>query len=82
MKEGLTFTLTISQVDKQLYHEAATAVTLPGADGELTILPHHEPLITLLKPGIILVQHNSSQKQFVISKGLCEVHNNCVTILV
>lgn len=77
-----TFTLTISKVHEQLFHDEALSVTVPGSEGEMTILAHHEPLITILKSGTIIVRTAEIVKQFTIKKGLLETSNGQVTIMV
>lgn len=77
-----TFTLTISRVDEQLFNGEAYSVTLPGEKGQLTVLAHHEALITLLRKGTITVRTTEEPKTFEIGKGMCEISNNQVTILV
>lgn len=77
-----TFTLTISRVDEQLFNGPSHSVTIPGAKGELTILAHHEPIIFLLKKGIITVRTEEGEQKFPIERGMCEVSNNQVTVLV
>ena len=72
----------ISRVDRQLFSGEATSVTLPGAAGVLTILPRHEPLIALLAGGAITVRTAEGEKEFTIEKGLLEVSDNRVTVLV
>ena len=82
MKEEKSFKLTISRVDEQLYSGNANAVTLPGTEGELTILAYHEPLVTMLKKGTVIVREGESVKRFSIDKGLLETSGNQVTVLV
>lgn len=82
MIEQATFTLTISEVDDLLFQGEAHSVTVPGVAGEMTLLARHEPLIALLKAGTVTVRANGEEKQFSIKKGLLEVSNNHVTVLV
>jgi F-type H+-transporting ATPase subunit epsilon len=82
MQQTTTFTLTISRVDSLLFRGDAQSVTLPSASGQLTILAKHEPLIALLKKGIITVRTGGEEKQFEIEKGLLEASNSHVTVLV
>ena len=82
MATSLTFTLTISRVDEMLFSGAAQSVTLPGEAGQLTLLAEHEPIITLLKNGMITVRAEGGDHTFQIGKGICEVSGNQVTILV
>lgn len=77
-----TFTLTISEVDDLLFQGEAHSVTVPGTAGEMTLLAKHEPLIALLKAGTITVRIDGEEKQYPIKKGLLEVSNNRVTVLV
>jgi F-type H+-transporting ATPase subunit epsilon len=37
--------------DGEVYHEDVAMVVLPGIEGELGILPRHQPLVTLLAVG-------------------------------
>ncbi len=82
MKHEATFTLTITRVDERLFDGEASSVTIPGDKGQLTILAHHEPIIVLLKGGIISVRTCDGERVFEIARGMCEVSNNQVTILV
>ena len=80
--------LHIAQVNNVLFEGEVESVTLPGVDGELTILGHHEPLITTLKEGTITVrpQKDSSEaigeQTFPIEKGILEISNNKAVVLV
>lgn len=80
--KGNTFKLTISKVNEQLFSGDALSVNVPGTEGEMTILANHEPLITILKNGVITVQTNIESKSFTIEKGLLETSNGQVTVLV
>ena len=48
--------VVIAKVDEIYFDGEADSVTLPGAEGEMTVLPEHEPLITTLKAGVITVR--------------------------
>jgi F-type H+-transporting ATPase subunit epsilon len=56
-------------------------IVAPGADGQLTILPRHAPLITLLEPGELRIRRRGEERAFAISGGFMEVHNSRVRIL-
>ncbi len=79
---GNTFKLTIAKVNEQLFSGDALSVNVPGTEGEMTILANHEPLITMLKKGIITVRDGENAKTFSIEKGLLETSNGQVTVLV
>ena len=82
MKQEKTFKVTISKVNEQLFNGDVHSVTFPGTEGQLTILAHHEALITLLKKGTIVVRTLDGEQNFGVEKGLIEVSNGQVTVLV
>jgi F-type H+-transporting ATPase subunit epsilon len=77
------FTVTVTNVSGALFDGSATLLTVPTVMGDATILAHHEPLIALLKEGIITVLTNDGKKEtFMIVTGILEVSNNHATVLV
>lgn len=77
-----TFHLIISSVAETQFDGAAVSATFPGAEGELTVLPHHEPLVTTLKPGRISVRLASGDtKEFPNENGILECSGNRVVVL-
>lgn len=42
------------------------SITIPTRDGEITVLPSHEPLITALVPGILVVSENGNTTSYAI----------------
>ncbi len=77
-----TFTLIIAKVNEQLFHGEAHSVTLPSSEGEITVLAHHTPLIATHKAGTITVGSETGKQEYVIEKGILEISNNSVTVLV
>ncbi|MFH1657407.1 MAG: ATP synthase F1 subunit epsilon [bacterium] len=69
--------------NKIVYQGEVLAVTLPGSEGELTILPNHLPLITSLNKGKIKVKEINGQELFFeIEKGVLEVQPQEINVLV
>ena len=69
---------------KELYKGTAHLLSLIGRDGSFQILKNHAPMISLLSKGIIKVYLNEDKKElleFSIEKGILEVNQNKVTIL-
>lgn len=56
-------------------------VIVPGADGELGILPRHAPLVTLLSLGEMRIKKGGQEDSLVVFGGFLEVANNHVRIL-
>jgi len=67
--------------DRIVYQGEALMVNLPGADGDMGILPDHAPLLTLLQFGVIEVKTKSEVLHFTVSGGVVEVQPDQVTIL-
>jgi F-type H+-transporting ATPase subunit epsilon len=67
--------------DRIVFQGDADMVLLPGTDGEMGILPHHAPLLTTLKYGIIKVRLHGQETIFTVAGGIAEVQPDIVTIL-
>jgi len=52
-----------------------------GSRGEMGILPHHEPIMTMIKPGEILVRKGMEEYSLAVSGGFLEVTPDRITIL-
>ena len=59
----------------------ARAVVLPTIMGEISVLNHHIPLITVLKKGTIKVLGSSGETPIEVDGGIAEIVANKVTIL-
>lgn len=64
--------MIVSQ-EKELVNTGADSLTVPGSEGELTILPGHVPLVTRLHPGVISYVSDGKQSQLAISQGFLTV---------
>ncbi len=67
--------------DRTVYEGDADIVVLPGTDGEMGILPHHAPLLTTLKFGLIKVRTRSEEQVFTVAGGVAEIQPTIVTVL-
>ncbi len=67
--------------ERRLASVEASAVEIPGADGEMTAMEGHAPTITTLRPGILTVQHSGGQDQYVVSGGFAEITASSVSVL-
>ncbi len=75
--------IVIATVDTVLFEGEAYSITVPGSAGEMTVLGHHEPLITTLKPGIARVHLSAGDepKTFSIEGGVLEVRSDGATVI-
>jgi F-type H+-transporting ATPase subunit epsilon len=67
--------------DRAVFEGDVDIVVAPGADGEMGILPHHSPLLTTLKPGVLRVRTAGREEAFAVSGGVMEVRPDIVTVL-
>lgn len=71
----------ISQ-EKHLLTKEAIKLIAPGIQGEVTILPHHIPLFTRLKDGIVTIVSEKDAEEFAILGGFMDVNpESHITIL-
>ena len=73
--------LKITTPEKVVYEAEVDQVTLPTADGEITILPNHIPLISLLRPGELIAKIGLDIIALAMSGGFLEFSNNNLIIL-
>ena len=73
--------LEIVTAEKLVFADQVDEVTAPGSDGELGILPHHAPLMTLLKPGELIYKQGSEEGSIAISGGFLEVRPDHIIVL-
>ena len=67
--------------DRQVFSGDADIVIVPGAAGEMGILPHHAPLLSTLKYGVIHVRSQGKDEIFTVAGGVVEVQPDCVTVM-
>ncbi len=75
------FAVEIISPDKSILKSEAVEVTIPSYEGQRGILKDHIPLITFLRPGLIIIKENSGEKFFFIEDGTVEFSNNSLLIL-
>jgi len=73
--------LEIVTPERQLLSQSVDAVQLPGADGELGILPGHAPLITELGIGVLTYRDAQETGHLAIIRGFAEVLPDRVSVL-
>ena len=65
-------------VMKEMIHQ----VTVPTREGEITILPKHMPLVSILKPGVVEIKKENGEVEIAsVSGGFIEVLRNKVVLL-
>ena len=68
--------LGIYSLQKVLYQGEAKSVNCPTSSGEITVLDHHLPLISILKPGTITIIDQNGKDHYVpVAGGLLEIRS-------
>ena len=67
--------------DRTVFTGDVDIVVLPGAAGEMGVLPHHAPVLTTLKFGVIRVRKSGREEIFTVAGGVAEVQPDIVTVL-
>ena len=77
----MTIKLDIVTAEQLVYSDDVDIVVAPGIDGELAVLPHHAPLMTMLQPGELRVRKGGEEIFMAITGGFLEVRPDRVTVL-
>jgi len=67
--------------ERVVYEDAVDQVTVPTTEGEITVLPNHIPLVSILRPGELLIKKGNDEKNIAVSSGFVQVNKNEVIIL-
>ncbi|MCK4273930.1 MAG: F0F1 ATP synthase subunit epsilon [Dehalococcoidales bacterium] len=73
--------LDIVTAERVVYSEDVDVVIAPGVEGQLGILPHHAPLMTILQAGELVVRRGAEEDTLAISGGFLEVRPDRVIVL-
>ena len=73
--------LDIVSPERIVYSDDVDAIIAPGVEGQLGILPHHAPLITMLQPGELRVRKGEEETCIAVFGGFLEVRPDRVIVL-
>ena len=73
--------LEIVTPEKLVLKAQVDSVTVPTASGEVGILPSHAPLVSAVKPGILVYTVKGLTDKLAVSGGFLEVNSNKVAVL-
>jgi len=76
------FDLKVLSPSRAVTTVKATAVTLPGSEGYMTILPDHAGMVAELDQGeVMITTADAAVERFFVAGGYVEVEGNRVTLL-
>ncbi|MFA6908649.1 MAG: F0F1 ATP synthase subunit epsilon [Patescibacteria group bacterium] len=76
-----TLRLEITTPESVVYTDSVDEIVLPTVQGEIGILPHHVPLMTVLRAGEIRIKKGGEETSMAVSGGFVEVRPDAVVIL-
>ena len=80
MAELLKFELV--SPERHLMSAEVEQVTVPGTEGEFTVLARHAPLLSTVRPGVLaVVQDGGSEERIFVRGGFAEVNPEGLTVL-
>lgn len=76
------FKLKILSAEKSYFEGEVKALIVPGVIGDMEILSHHAPILSLLKKGTLTYRDAANAAHTMeIVNGLLEVSNHNATVL-
>ncbi|MEP9374858.1 F0F1 ATP synthase subunit epsilon [Mesorhizobium sp. KR1-2] len=80
MAEAFKFELV--SPERLLVSEEVQSVVIPSAEGEMTVLAKHAPVMTTIKPGVVTVKSVSGQEErYVVFGGFADILPSGCTLL-
>jgi F-type H+-transporting ATPase subunit epsilon len=73
--------IDIVTAERSVYTDEVDVIVAPGGEGQLGILPHHAPLMTMLQPGELMVRKGGQEEYLAITGGFLEVRPDRVIVL-
>lgn len=67
--------------ERELFSGDVDQVDAPGAEGDFGVLAGHEPFMTTLRPGEVVVREGARSRVFTIQGGFADVTPETFTIL-
>ncbi|QDY99909.1 F0F1 ATP synthase subunit epsilon [Nitratireductor mangrovi] len=80
MAESFKFELV--SPERLLVSEEVESVIVPGAEGEMTVMAKHAPVMTTVKPGVVTVKTASGKSdRYVVFGGFADILPESCTLL-
>jgi F-type H+-transporting ATPase subunit epsilon len=77
-----SFKFELVSPERLLVSEDVQSVVVPGSEGEMTVMAHHAPVMTTLRPGIVTVNTVSGKvDRYVVFGGFADILPEGLTLL-
>jgi len=77
----MPFKLEIVTPEARIFSDDVDSVVLPGAEGEMGVLPSHANLVTTLKHGELVYTKGGKSSHLAVGEGLVEVTGTTTRVL-
>ena len=67
--------------ERRLASFQAREVLIPGADGDMTAMPGHSPVIATLRPGVLRVDGPEGASEYIVTGGFAEINGESLSVL-
>lgn len=76
------FQFELVSPERLLVSEKVESVVIPGAEGEMTVMANHAPVMTTIKPGVVTVKPVSgAEERYVVFGGFADILPTGCTLL-
>lgn len=77
----MAFQFDLVSPERRLASFEASEVQIPAAEGDMTAMPDHSPVITTLRPGVLRAVGADGVKEFAVTGGFAEVTPSGASVL-
>jgi F-type H+-transporting ATPase subunit epsilon len=81
MADETEIQLEVVAPDKTLLTLTVDSVTIPGMDGDFSVLPGHTPFLAALRNDVMTTRSDNKTERYAINGGYAEVRDNKVIVL-
>jgi F-type H+-transporting ATPase subunit epsilon len=76
------FQFELVSPERLLVSEQVESVVIPGAEGEMTVMAQHAPVMTTIQPGVVTVKSVGGQEErYVVFGGFADILASGCTLL-
>lgn len=76
------YLLKILTPEKRIYESRVVSITVTGAEGRLSVLAGHAPMVAMLAEGPIMIRTEQETIEGVAGRGLLRVDRNETAVMV
>lgn len=76
-----TFKFELVSPERLLFSADVKSVQVPGDEGDFVVLADHAPVMTIIRPGVVVVETENDEKKFFIKGGFADATPDGLTIL-